>query len=94
MGKNRRSFSSAFKAKVALSAIREEHTMSELAAQYGLLPTQIAKWKQQALQSLPELFADKRSHLPDETLIDRLYQQVGQLQCELEWLKKKADKYS
>ena len=93
MGQNWRSFSSSFKAKVALSALREEHTLGELAAQYGLHPTQIAKWKQQALQSLPELFADKRSHPPDETLIARLYQQIGQLQVELEWLKKKADKY-
>jgi len=95
MGKERRVFSTSFKAKVSLAAIREEQTMAELASQYGVHPTQIAKWKRQALSLFPELFNDRRG-LPkpsDEALISRLYQQIGQLQVELEWLKKKADKY-
>ena len=56
-GKIRRSHSSAFKAQVALAAIREEKTITELAGLYGVHATQITKWKKQALDSLSEIFS-------------------------------------
>lgn len=80
------------KAKVALESIRGLRTTNEIAAEFGVHTTQIGHWKRQILESLPEIFANSRgrSRDEDEALRDRLYQQIGQLQVELEWLKKKT----
>ena len=88
--RKRRSFTAAFKAKVALEAIREVRSVSELGSRYGVHPSQIQKWKKQALEALPEVFADGRvrGEKSDEELKARLYEQIGKLQVELEWLKK------
>ncbi len=88
----RKRYSASFKAKVALEAIRGLKTTNELAAEFGVHTTQIGHWKQQALESLPEVFANHRGRSRDEdaALKDRLYQQIGRLQVELEWLKKKT----
>jgi len=88
----RKRHSPAFKAKVALEAIRGLKTTNEIAAEFGVHTTQIGHWKKQALESLPEVFAGKRDRSRDEetALKERLYQQIGQLQVELEWLKKKT----
>ncbi|MCK4299210.1 MAG: transposase [Planctomycetes bacterium] len=92
MGSKRRRHSAQFKAKVALEAIKGVKSLSQLAAQYEVHPTQIAKWKKHLLDQLPGLFSDRRrgSDLADEQLKARLYQQIGQLQVELDWLKKKC----
>lgn len=90
--KSRRRFGAEFKAKVALEALSERETLSELAQRYGLHPNQISAWKKQLLQDSPELF--KRG--PDKVqkdqseLIDELYKRLGQQQVELDWLKKKS----
>lgn len=79
-----------FKAKVAVAAIRGDKTMAELASQYGLHPNQIVQWKKQALDALPQIFSDRRMK-PDrerEQHEAELYQQIGQLKVELDWLKK------
>lgn len=93
MGNKRRNFDPAFKAKVALEALRERKTLSELAALYDLHPNQIATWKQQLLDQAEELFLDKRKKRQTddhEALEAQLYQQIGQLKVEVDWLKKKS----
>jgi len=92
MAKKRRCFSGQFKARVVRAALREDKTLAELAGQFGIHPNQITDWKRQALEALPEVFsrrkrADAKSAEDHEA---RLYEQVGKLQVELEWLKKKA----
>ena len=77
---------------IALEAIKEQKTIQEIASHYGVHPSQVTNWKRQAIQGAPELFADRRSQ-PDtseEALKAELYQQIGQLQVELDWLKKKS----
>lgn len=91
--KKRRKFSKEFKAKVALEALKEHKTISELASEYKLHATQIRKWKKAAKDSLPEVFGststdDRRRH---EELTSTLYEQIDRLKVELDWLKKKHD---
>jgi len=86
----RRRFSANFKARVAREALKERKTISDLAAEYDVHPNQISQWKKQLLDALPEVFS-KRSEQErqrEERLKDRLYQEIGQLQVELDWLKK------
>lgn len=92
MTRKRRSFRSEFKARVALEAIKNQHTLQEIASRFEVHPNQVAQWKRQALESLPEAFSKSRvlEQKSDEELRDRLYQQIGRLQVELEWLKKKS----
>jgi len=87
-----RTFSAEMKARIALEAIKEQKTIQEIASHYGVHPGLVANWKRQAIQGAPELFADRRSQ-PDtgeEALKAELYQQIGQLQVELDCLKKKS----
>jgi putative transposase len=81
-----------FKAKVALEAVKGKLTVNEIAKQFSVHPTQIAKWKKQFLQNLPQLFDNlkKPSGEQDEELINQLYSQIGQMKVELDWLKKKS----
>lgn len=88
----RNQYSGPFKAKVVVAAIQGHKTISELASQYGVHPNQIRQWKQQALDELPQVLSDGRGRAAraEDELKARLYQQIGQLQVELEWLKKKV----
>jgi transposase-like protein len=90
MKKGRRNHSAAFKAKVALEALRGLKSTAELASQFEVHPSQIAKWKRQVLEELPGVFSSRRAREAEdeEALKARLYQQIGQLQVELDWLKK------
>ena len=92
MTTQRRQHSGAFKAKVALEAIRGERTLNEIAADYGVHPIQITHWKRMALDTLPNIFSSRRGakHKEEEALKAALYQQIGQLKVELDWLKKKV----
>lgn len=92
MSVKRRSFSSVFKAKVALAAARGDKTVAELASQYGVYPNQISAWKKQLLEGASGLFEDgrKRRASEDSAEQSRLYEQIGRLKVELEWLKKKS----
>ena len=91
MGQRKR-HSAAFKARVALEVIRGEKTANELAGLYQVHPTQISEWKKRALEGMPELFADGRqkAQADDEALKDRLYEEIGRLKVELDFLKKKS----
>ena len=92
MGAKRRRIESALKAKAALAAVRAERTTSELASQFGVHPTQIGQWKRQLLDGAMELFSDDRRRQVEnqDTLITELYEQIGRLQMEAAWLKKKV----
>jgi len=90
MQNKRRKFGAAFKAKVALAATKGDRTMAELAGEFGVHPNQITKWKKRLLEGASEIFSngDRGSLRQQEALTDRLYQQIGQLKVELDWLKK------
>ena len=92
MKNRRRNHSAAFKVKVALAAIKGDRTMAELASEFEVHPTQIAQWKKQLLEALPEVFSHRRqrSQQQQDELTAQLYQQIGQLKVELDWLKKKC----
>jgi len=96
MGGKRRRFSAAFKAKVALEAVRGEKTIAQLSSEFGVHGNQIRKWRRQLLDELPKIFTDgrKRSEKDSEELTAELYRQIGQLKVELDWLKKKASMLS
>lgn len=86
----RRKFTKKFKAKVAVEAVKGQRTVNELAAEFGVHPSQIGIWKKQLLEAVPEVFGSGKDretkHLEAER--DRLYKKVGQLQVEVDWLKK------
>ncbi len=92
MKKGRRNHSARFKSKVALEAVKGLKTMSELASKYEVHPNQISQWKRQLIDNLPDLFTDKRAKRTAEDQEKEkaeLFQQIGQLKVELDWLKKK-----
>jgi transposase len=93
--KPRKQHTAAFKAQVALAAVQGERTINELASHYGVHPTMIHTWKKQLLENVEELFA--RGGAPstaNDAATQRekaeLYEQIGRLKMELEWLKKKV----
>jgi len=92
MKKGSRKFESTFKARVALEAIKGHKTIPELVSTFGVHSTQISNWKKQALAEFPRLFSEPRSvnNGADEALVAMLYQQIGQLKVELDWLKKRV----
>ena len=92
MARKRRSFSGTFKAKVALAACRGDKTTAQLAAEYEVHVGQIAAWKKQLLEGAAELFEDGRSKraIEESASDEELYEQIGRLKMEVEWLKKKA----
>lgn len=90
MGK-RISYTPEFKAKVVLKALKEQQTMAELVQEFKLHPAQITRWKSQLLEKLPLLFDDgrkkKKGSEPD---IEALYSEIGRLQTQVNFLKKKS----
>jgi transposase-like protein len=86
----RRGHDGAFKAKVALEAVKGEKTLAQLSSEFGVHANQIHQWRKQLLEGLPRLFSDRRKKedRDREELLSELYQQIGQLKVELEWLKK------
>ena len=92
MSRQRKIYSTEFKAKVALAALKSQQTINELAATYGVHPNQVMQWQKQALAAIPDAFSARhqRAARADEELKAHLYQQIGQLKVELDWLKKKS----
>ena len=88
----RKRYSVELKTKVALEAIKGHKTANEIATEYGVHPTQIAQWKKQALDGLPTVFSTRASDRAksEEALIASLYQQIGQLKVQVDWLEKKS----
>jgi len=91
MGTKRRSYSDRFKAKVALDAVREVKTISELASEYQVHPTQISIWKKLLVSNAAELFlkGGNHSNKTEDQLTKPLYEEIGRLRMDLKWLKKK-----
>ena len=91
MTTTRKNYSPKFKARVAVEAIRGEKTLSQLGSQFKVHPIQIAKWRKSALEQMPELFVDGRKRKGrDDADRDALYEEIGRLKVELDWLKKKV----
>ena len=82
----------AFKARIALAALKGDKTLGELASQFGVHATQISTWKQRLLEGAPDLFEDRRrsQQRAEENSQEELFEQIGRLKMEVEWLKKKA----
>lgn len=93
MSKKRKVHSASFKAKVALAALKEDKTSSQLVSQFGVTSGQISTWKKRLVQASSEVFEASPGKLkPDdpEALKAPLYEEIGRLKMELEWLKKKS----
>jgi len=92
MTRKRRVFGSSFRAKVALAAIRGDKTTAELASKFGVHTSQVTAWKKQLLERSVELFEDGRRKRRNEQSVseEELYEQIGRLKMEVEWLKKKS----
>ena len=92
----RKKYSAQLKAKVALEAVKGNKTINEISGEFGGHPTQIQQWKKQLLEELPNIFSKKRASEAKEAeeLKAQLYQQIGQLKVELDWVKKKSGYFS
>ena len=90
MSKKRNKYSAEFKAKVALAALKNEETVSDLAARFGVHPTMINNWKRALLDGAADIF-DKghKTRKQNEAHVDELYRQIGRLQVERDFLSKK-----
>lgn len=88
----RKRYTAEFKARLALEVIKGQRTLNEIASEHGIHPNLLMQWKQRLLEELPTVFADRRckGEQHQEEHEAQLYQQIGQLKCELDWLKKKA----
>lgn len=92
MSKKRKVHSADFKAKVALEAHKNIKPVNEIASVYGVHPTQVSQWKSQLLSGVKDIFSSKRGRqaAADEAQTSRLYEEIGRLKVELDWLKKKT----
>ena len=89
----RRQLGPEYKAKVALTAIKGEMTMSEISSKFEVHSTQINRWRKQVIEGVKEIFSQgrKTSERTDPELVEDLYKQIGKLKVENEWLKKKSE---
>lgn len=92
MTKQRRQFSAKFKFQVALEALKELKTVNEIASQYEVHPTQVKQWKKQLQEGGTDVFSERGQKVAEAQadIEANLYEQIGRLKMELEWLKKKA----
>jgi transposase-like protein len=91
MARIRKRHSPAFKAQVALEAAKQTKTIAELAKQFQVHPVQISAWKKQLLDGAEAIFQGGSARQPDpEKIQTELYEQLGRLQMELAWVKKKS----
>jgi len=88
--RTRRKFTGEFKAKVALDAIKAQETVNQIAARHEVLPHQVTQWKQQLLRQAPAAFEQPAAAQANDRVEEQLYEQIGRLKMELEWLKKSS----
>ena len=90
----RKKYTSAFKATIVIEALRETKTVSELASEHSLHPNLVTNWKQAAIKTLPSVFDRQAASLEKEAAqeqkISELYQEIGRLTTQVNWLKKKS----
>ena len=93
MRKTHRKFTSEFKSKVAIEALKERYSLSELAERFELHPNQISQWKQEFLEKSKDVFDKKSSKSKEDQVdLDTLYTKIGQLEVERDYLKKNLKK--
>jgi len=92
MGAKRRRIERGVKARVALAAVRGDRTTSQLVSAFGVHATQVGQWKRRLVEGAADLFSDdrRREVQQQDALIGELYEQIGRLQMEVGWLKKKV----
>jgi len=88
MKRIRRNHEATFKAKVVLEALKENRTLAELASEYKIHPNQITKWKQQFQDNVESIFKENTDK-DQEEIIARLYEEIGRLKVEIDYLKKR-----
>ena len=94
MGRKRKSYASSLKATVALAAVKGDRTVSQLASQYDVHPALVQSWKKQLLANAPSVFSSGAAPESNgEAMQTELYEQIGRLQMELAWLKKKVARF-
>jgi putative transposase len=96
MSRKRRRHGDDFKARVALAALKEQQTVNELAGHFGVHSSQIQEWKRRVLEGAKDLFStsqERKERQANEPEVAELYEQIGRLKMELEWLKKKAARF-
>lgn len=90
----RKQYSANFKAQIVLELLKEEKSINEIASECGSHPTQLRRWKEEAIINLPKLFSDRKASEADkaaqEKKINQLYSEIGRLTTQLNWLKKKS----
>ena len=90
----KKQYTAGFKAKIVEEMLKEEKTISQLSAEYGVHPTQLNKWKAIALKGLPSVFEANKTVIETKAIhqkeIGELYAQIGRLMTQLEWVKKKC----
>ena len=90
MKRIRRSLSPAFKAKVAFESLKEDRTIAELASEFKVHPNQISQWKKHLQEHIPDLFTSSYGRDENEAIISRLYEEIGRLKVDLDYLKKRV----
>lgn len=88
----RKTYDAAFKARIALEAVKGEKTIAQIAGEFSVHPNQIRQWRAHLLEILPGMFSNRKpqQEKAQGELVDELYRQIGQLKVELDWLKKKS----
>lgn len=91
----RKRYPASFKAKIILEILKEEKTIAQLASEHGIHPTQLHRWKTQAIENMPYSFSDGAKNLKSieagyEKQTEDLYAEIGRLTTKLSWLKKKG----
>ena len=89
----RKTFTAKFKAKVALEAVKGERSLAELASRYEVHATQIGLWRKTLVEGLPDVFSDRRRKKAKNEQVEKsqLFEEIGRLKFELDWLKKKSE---
>lgn len=92
MKRQRKQYSADLKARIAVEAVKGQRTIQEIASHYSIHPNQVTQWKKQLVEGAAEIFSNGKMHAgeADDPMKAELYQQVGKLQMELDWLKKKS----
>lgn len=91
----RKRYEAAFKARVALAALKDDKTLSELASEYGVHSNLVSQWKRRLLTNVTRVFEEQvdESQQEHQAVVEELHRQIGQLHVELDWLKKKAAQF-